>query len=317
MLPQTEAKPNVKAAVRSAMRNVFHPTELLHALKLQRHRKSQAVDRVRRDPQLELYSRILKRGFLHYGYFKDPQTPPETLSFRDIEEAQLDYAKLFTDTLSPSDRDLPILDIGCGMGGLSVLLSDQGYQPVALSPDQHQITYIQEKHPQIPTLHCKFEEIDPVENQKKYGVVITSESLQYLKLDVALPLLDSILKPGGKWLLCDYFRKDERAHEKSGHVFETFKKQVEDHGWVIHQDKDVTPNILVTLRYLQFLADRLVLPLMDFGVGKLQHKQPGWAYLLRDVLGEVKRSTLHGLQTVDPERFAQEKTYRWMELRRK
>jgi len=306
----------LKDALKEAIKRVFIPTELLAAFRLQKNRKRKARDRVRRDPQLELYSRILKRDFLHYGYFSNPNAEPETLSIRDIEEAQMDYAKLFLKGLDASDRSLPILDIGCGMGGLSVLLAQEGFCPVALSPDEHQIQYIREKHPHIPTLHCKLEELSQAEHQGRYGVVITSESLQYLKLDQALPILNSILKPGGKWLICDYFRKQEASFERSGHVWETFLEEVQQRGWIVKQNLDVTPNILVTLRYLTFLAERMFLPLLDFGIGKLQTKQPGWAHLLRDVLPGVQESAAQSLQTLDADRFAREKTYRWIELQR-
>ena len=39
------------------------------------------------------------------------------------------------------------------------------------------------------------------EHAGRYGTVVTSESLQYLDLDKALPLIATLLKPGGRLLL--------------------------------------------------------------------------------------------------------------------
>jgi hypothetical protein len=87
-------------------------------------------------------------------------------------------------------------------------------------------------------------------------------------------------------------------------------------GWKIEVDRDVTPNILVTLRYAQLFAERLVFPVFDFGVGKLETKQPGLAYLLKDWLPVLRDRLKEAVKTIDPERFAQEKTYRFMVLSR-
>lgn len=306
---------SLSQSLKSSLFRVVRPDELIRVLRLQRNRKKTLPSRVRRDPQLELYSRILKRDFLHYGYFSDPAVSPDTLSLKDIEDAQFDYARLFLRQMKAGDRR-PVLDAGCGMGGLSVLLRDEGYAPVALTPDEHQIDYIREKHAGIPTLHCKLEELDSSAYGGHFGTVITSESLQYLKLDQALPILNQILAPGGRWLICDYFRKAPQATEKSGHVWSHFLDKIRTAGWEVELDQDVTPNILVTLRYIRMLGDRLLLPLADFGIEKVRVKQPGLAHLLRDFLPRLSQKIHDSLEVIDPERFEQEKTYRFLVLKR-
>jgi hypothetical protein len=40
------------------------------------------------DPQLQLYARILPNDFLHYGYFDDSGTSPESISLATLGRAQ-------------------------------------------------------------------------------------------------------------------------------------------------------------------------------------------------------------------------------------
>jgi SAM-dependent methyltransferase len=304
------------SALKSSLVRALWPPEAWRVYRLQKDRKKALPERARHDPQLELYSRILRRDFLHYGYFTDPDVAPEAISLRDIEEAQLEYARQFLRHLRPEDRARPVLDAGCGMGGLSVLLRDEGFQPVALTPDAHQVRYINEKHANVPTLHCKLEELDPAAHRQRFGTVITSESLQYLRLDAALPVIEQVLAPGGRWLICDYFRKQPHANEKSGHVLDAFLEQARAAGWRVDVDTDITPNILVSLKYLRMLADRMLLPLVEFGVRKVRVKHPGWAHLLRDVLPQLEQKVHDGVEVIDPKRFAAEKTYRFLVLSR-
>jgi len=300
---------------KSSLVRSIRPDELFRIFRLQKNRKKTLPARVRHDPQLELYSRILKRDFLHYGYFLDPKVPPESISLKDIEDAQLEYARLFLKQMTPGDQR-PVLDAGCGMGGLSVLLRDEGYHPTALTPDEHQIRYIREKHGTIPTLHCKLEELDSSQYRGHFGTVITSESLQYLQLDQALPILNEILAPGGRWMICDYFRKEAQATEKSGHVWSNFVDRIRTAGWEVELDQDITSHILVTLRYAWMLGERILIPLTDFGIEKVRVKQPGIAHLLRDFLPQLSQKVHDSLKVIDPERFAQEKTYRFVVLKR-
>ena len=196
---------------------MVHPVHLFHAIKLQIGRRWE--EQARDDPQLKLFSGLLPGDFLHYGYFDEPSVPPEELSLNDIARAQLRYAHLVTDRVV--DRASPVLDIGCGMGGLIRILRERRFSPVGLTPDRRQLDYIRDTYQDVPVIAGKFEEIPVEGNAGRYGTAITAESLQYLELDRTLPLLDAILKPGGRRVACDYFRKNT-ALDKSGHEWADF-----------------------------------------------------------------------------------------------
>src|SRR5580704_8682290 len=131
---------------RGVASRLLWPGHLWKAFSLHRHRK--ANRRKFDDTRLALYSQILPSDFLHYGFFDDVNQLPEEISLHDITRAQARYAELLIDLAgNPSD---PVLDIGCGMGGLSRMLRDRGFSPTALTPDRMQIAHIQKNLPGIP-----------------------------------------------------------------------------------------------------------------------------------------------------------------------
>jgi 2-polyprenyl-3-methyl-5-hydroxy-6-metoxy-1,4-benzoquinol methylase len=75
-----------------------------------------------------------------------------------------------------------ILDVGCGMDGLAALLMQQGCNVEVITPNKKQIEYIKDKYQNLPYYNVKYEDLNV---DKKYGTVITLESLRYIDLDKA------------------------------------------------------------------------------------------------------------------------------------
>lgn len=309
----SESKKKRKKAIRTAIKRALLPHHLWKVWRLQRNRKKK--DRATDDAQLKLYSQILPSGFLHYGYFSDPSIQPEDISLNMMEKAQLDYAIRLLSHMK--DKSSPVLDIGCGMGGLIRLLIEMGCKPVALTPDKNQVKYVGEKYPGVEVIGTRFEEIPVAENENKFGTLITSESLQYLKLDIALPLMNKLLKPGGRWIACDYFRTGEAAAEKSGHRWEEFLRKLDDNGFKIVHEENVTPHILPTISYAHMWGTRLGIPLKEFIVSKLQVKAPGIYYIVEDLIESVDESIAKNMETINPETFAKSKKYVLIVMERK
>ena len=274
-------------------------------------RRQKFVPRVRDDAQLKLYGELLPGGFLHYGYFDDPQTAPREISLNDIARAQLRYANVVTAGIEAEDG--PILDVGCGLGGLARLLVERGLETVALSPDQHQIAHVQATLPEVKTLQMRFEDLDGDEHAGRYGTLITAESLQYLEMEIALPLIQKVLKPGGRWIACDYFRVGEKASESE--TWDGFAARLKEHGFEVCFRRDITPHVLPTLAYLHLWGAEIAGPILRFGVGKIERKQPGLHRLLRETLAMLDGRIEHHLDLVDPATFAANYQYVLLEMR--
>lgn len=279
-------------------------------------RRQKFVPRVRDDAQLKLYGELLPGGFLHYGYFDDPQIEAREISLADVSRAQLRYAHEVLKPLAPecgTVADGPILDVGCGMGGLSRIMAERGLTPVALSPDCHQIAHIQQTLPAIETHQMRFEDLDGNAHQARYSALVTAESLQYLEMDIALPLIRQILRPGGRWLACDYFRISDKASEAE--TWDGFAARLEAHGFEVCSKRDITPNVLPTLAYLHLWGAEIARPILRFGIAKIKRKKPGLYHLLQEALDIFDERIDHHLDLVDPATFAANFQYLLLEMR--
>ena len=290
---------------------MFHPGHLTRALRLHIGRRKHS--RARDDLQLELFSSILPGGFLHYGYFDDPDIAPEEVSLADLARAQRRYAELLVELAD--DRSAPVLDVGCGMGGLSSMLLERGYLPTALTPDATQARHIRQHLAQVPLIHSKLEDLPgPELHEGRFGTLFTSESLQYLKLPRALPLLRRILSPGGRWIACDMFRTGD-SRGRGGHNWNDFLAQVCEQGWEITWQRDITAHVMPTMRVMEMLVNRAGIPVLRFGIGKLQHKQPGLHYLLGGALGMLDEAIEQNMKMIRPADFMSDRKYLMLVLK--
>jgi cyclopropane fatty-acyl-phospholipid synthase-like methyltransferase len=312
----TPTRPHVRKTsawplLRSVLSRVLNPVHLWRAAKMQWHRK--ATKRLYDDHRLELYNKILPSDFLHYGFFDNAAIVPEAMSLSSITQGQARYAELLID-LAGSSAD-PVLDVGCGMGGLSRMLHDRHFSPTALTPDKLQAAYVARMQPDTPVIRSKLEKMPTADCMHKFGTVFTAESLQYLKLDQALPILSDILKPGGKWVACDYFL-NHNTIDKTCHNWELFQQRLTQTGWKITYERDITANVLPTLGFIHMLATRFGIPLLNFTTLRLRRKQPGIHHLLEGLFEIIHGVAADNVGLIDPVQFAHDRRYMMLVMER-
>jgi len=290
---------------------MLHPGHLFKAVRLQIGRK--AHRHTFDDAQLALYSQILPSDFLHYGYFDDPDRQAADISISEVTRAQDRYAELILDLVR--DRDSAVLDVGCGMGGLCRMLKTRGFTPVALTPDRLQASHVKTTQSNVEVIRCKFEQFKAEDHANQFGTVITAESLQYLKLDKALPIMATILKPGGRWVACDYFHS-KPSEDRSCHVWNEFAGTLKQSGWRIAEQRDITAHVIPTLRYIYMWATRFGIPLMKFSFLRLRRKQPGLHHLVEGVLQQLEGLAAGNIELIDPMKFASSKRYMLLVMER-
>lgn len=301
--------------VRQILGRAFLPHHVLG--RIRRRRGHRRVPTVHANAQLKLYNRILPGDFLHYGYFDDPDTRPEAISFDALHRAQRRYADKLTELIERPDA--PILDVGSGMGGMLGLLSAAGHDVTGLTPDRFQVEHIARAYPDVPVLRCRFEEMPAREHRGRFGTVIHAESIQYMKPQGVFPVVREILVPDGVWIVADYFRigdgGGETRGERSGWRLPEFRRRVDEAGFAITAERDITANVLPTLGFAHLLATRIGLPALDFAHDKLRAKSPGLHYVLENVADRIRAAAVDGAAVIDPAAFAARKRYLLMTLR--
>jgi cyclopropane fatty-acyl-phospholipid synthase-like methyltransferase len=293
-----------KAARRSILSKLLTPAGIAELVRRSRAKRTTRL--VDDDYRLKLYSQMLDEDFLHFGYFDDPDREGEDISFSELQAAQVRYSEIIVERVRTSGGK--VLDVGCGMGGLIGPLRAADHEPVALTPDRSQIAHIAKKYTDLTVEDCKFEDLDTERYAGAFDTVINSESLQYIDLDVAISVVGKVLAPGGRWIICDFFRTTAEA-DKAGHLLELFREKITAADWHISEETDITPNILPTLAFAHMLGRRLVLPVADYATKRFQQKSPGIHFVLEDVLDQALLGIRRELKVVDPDLFFTNKSY--------
>ncbi len=297
-------KIRISSVARGIGRRLLSPRHAVKALRLHRHRK--LSERSEIDPQLALYAKIIG-DHLHLGYFDDPAVPPEEMSLGSIRRAQENYTLKIMHHIE--DLTQPVLDVGCGMGGLLKVLEQVGVPAIGVTPDDRQVKQLRATR-KSPIWHGRFEDISGIELGGRFGSVVTAESLQYLDRKILFQKIRESLLPGGRWILIDYLDRTESDCIRP--TWEFLEKEISKQKLRTLHVEDITAHILPTVRFLHFLGDRFAVPIFDFLEMKLKVKEPGIAYLVDDATVRLREVLESNLAIVDAERFTRLKAYRLM-----
>lgn len=285
----------------------FNPAAWIKARRF--HKQNAAFDKSSYDLELHLYSKILNNNMLHWGYFDNPQIEAIDISLKQFQAAQLRYATNLLDQIADSDK--AVLDVGCGMGGLAEIMMEKSIPVEVLTPNKNQISYIALKHPQLSYHHCKFEDL---ETENKYGTIINSESLQYIKLEAAFQKAEKIVLPKARWIITDYFRTQSEADNKGSHLLNEFKAQAEKYAWKIVLEEDITAHVLPTIAYVNLYIERFLLPLRHYAYEKLRYKKAWLYYLSENLRRHIDAKISKERRSVDPALFVTQKRYMFFVL---
>lgn len=157
---------------------------------------------------LRVYKFFLKSEYLHYGYFKDGLES----DVLNLKKAQENYAELIFSNIPEGVKT--ILDVGCGSGKTAQQLVARGYAVDCVSPGQILTDYARNMlGDSVNFYQCKFENLA---TDKKYDLILFSESFQYIPMDKSIPGALKILNPGGYIIASDFFHTDPEGRSKLG-----------------------------------------------------------------------------------------------------
>lgn len=277
-----------------------------------------------REAGLVLAQQLLGIDDLHYGWWDDDLE----LSISNLTTAQQRYSDNLIACLPPAGPDTRILDIGSGTGHLIQQCLDKGYHVDGVSPSPSLSKQIQQRlakreHCDTKLFECRFEDFPRDENRQRYDAAYFSESFQYISMKQAFLVLQKILKPGGKVIICDFFKRSDADQSLpvantfgGGHDYNEFLALLEDIPFTVNSNTDITSKVSRNIALLNdVLMNRLGPSLRTLGT-YLGSRYPKTYWVLtrplRKRFAKIENKYFSGHRSQDT--FEQFKTYHLVEL---
>jgi len=254
---------------------------------------------------------VLSRFFfntehLHFGFWPDDLS----VNIDNLKKAQDLHSNQILSSI-PGDVKT-ILDVGSGSGGLAEKLVGNGYKVECVSPSDYLSDAIEEKLKSSVVVHrSTFEKF---ESQKKYDLVLFSESFQYVDINKTLKKLPGIIKNRGHLLICDFFRQPGTGTKPlgGGHDWQVFQNNLGDHDFTIVEDIDITKETARTYDLINQILNEVAGPVRDLSARYLDSHYPKGMRLLKwyfdKKIRRINRIYFSGNMT--GEMFNKLKTYR-------
>lgn len=157
--------------------------------------------KVRVQPVLKLYLDLSKTNYLHFGLWKKG----DALTLENFQAAQERYIENLIRFIPKGVKT--VLDVGCGVGGNAAKLLKLGYDVTGICPDPYQGKLFRENTK--GKAGFKLTTLENFKTDRKFDLILMSESVQYIPFGEGLKKLSQLLRPTGYLLISDYFKKGE------------------------------------------------------------------------------------------------------------
>jgi len=249
---------------------------------------------------------------LHYGYW-----PPDlAVAPRNLAQAQANYTDLLISRIPSGVRT--ILDVGCGAGNTARKLLERGFQVDCVSPNGV-LTAVarQTLGERARIFECRFQD---VETERRYDLILFSESLLFIPLDAAFTQALRLLNPRGHILITDIFRvpAEGKSPIGGGHELPLFRDAVARFALEPMADVDMTEGIAPTFDILDRAYREAIQPAYQMILARLTARHR-WImrivrWKFRQKLEQAERKHFSGRRTGAS--FKQYKSYRLLLFRR-
>jgi len=219
-----------------------------------------------------------------------------------------------------------MLDIGCGIGITTKKLLAAGYRVDGLVPSAWMARKATENVKAYrdgtrgAIFDCRIENFPVQKENEPYKLAFFSESFQYVKLPGTFEVLTRILSDQGKIIIFDFFKKDNVAGKSpmgGGHSLEKFKRAVDQYGFTIHTDMDLTEHMSPNLTLINELLTDRVIPFTHTLDTFLAHRYRNIYRLFKIVFRrKIEKLSFKYSTRRNAENFAKYKSYRLFILQR-
>lgn len=258
------------------------------------------------DLGLTVFKYFFKSEYLHYGYWKNNLVP----EIGNLKQAQEHYTEFLCSQIPCGACS--ILDVGAGSGKVAEQLLNQGFRVDCVSPSKLLTERIRQLIGDRGQVY--FEKFEDVEIQKKYDLILFSESFQYIDLKQVFSKALHLLRPGGFILICDFFQIDPKQHSPlgGGHPLQSFWEVAHQHPMKKIQDIDITSQIAPTMAVVNDFTLHVLQPVFRLGFQIFEKRYPTahklfrWKY--RKKIEKFKRKHFSGER--NEKNFLKHKSYR-------
>jgi len=255
---------------------------------------------------LILTRQFLQTDHLHYGLWPDSLE----IDLFNLPRAQENYSNFLISHI-PAGA-VSVLDVGCGVGRFAKTLIDRGYRVDCVSPNPRLAEHARELlSGESHIYECSYEMI---QTEKRYDVILFSESFQYVHIGKALWNSNRLLNTGGHLLICDFFKTEAEGKSAlgGGHRLSRFYKIISGYPFKLVADIDITGETAPNLTIVDDLLKNVGLPTWNLALDFLNHQYPVFSKLLqwryRKKIETIHRKYFLGARNA--ENFATFKSYR-------
>ncbi|MBL4762683.1 MAG: class I SAM-dependent methyltransferase [Gammaproteobacteria bacterium] len=249
---------------------------------------------------------------LHFGYWDDGLE----VDIRNLAKAQEAYTEHLFSFIP--DGVKTILDVGCGAGNIGRKLIERGYDVECVSPSdlltQHAQTNLGEN------CHIYRGRYEDVVIDKKFDLVLFSESYQYIDMKTTFEKSFGLLNDKGHILICDFFKTEapgDSGHG-GGHSLREFYATLKSQPVTLIQDLDITDKTAPNIDIVRAMSDKLYRPIWDLVAYTFSHNRPWVAkvfiWFYKKKLNKIKQK--HFESERDAKSFAIHKSYRLFLLKK-
>ncbi len=258
------------------------------------------------DIGLAFAKHFYKTDYLHYGYWTDDMSVEPSNVFK----AQENYANFLLEHFP--ERGVSVLDVGCGSGKFAEKMIDTGFQVDCVSPSPNLTKHVRKRLGERSEIfECHFEELI---TNKKYDLILCSESFQYLLLEKAIEKTYLLLNKKGHLLICDFFKRNVsgKSPVSGGHKIERFLKYMQSQPFSQIIDIDITKETSPSLDIMRDLIQEVIFPTWNYIAYYMTSNYPRisrlFSFILRKKIAQAHRKYFSG--GTSGEQFAHFKTYR-------
>ncbi len=218
---------------------------------------------------------FLNTDDLHFGYWTDGLD----VSVANFPQAQENHSQ-FVIAHIPADTKT-VLDVGMGMGKMSSRLRRLGYEVEGVSPS----SFLTEEARKLLGGDFRIYElpIEDMETDKRYDLVLFSESFQYVDMEKALAKVNCLLNDNGHLLICDFFQAEAEGQSplKAGPKLTAFYRLIKQFPFREVENIDITRETAPTMDFGNDIQQNFVKPLYEIILGKFESKLPRLYKLFR------------------------------------